>query len=177
MRRIVIIGNAGSGKSTLARRLGAALSLPVVHLDVLFWEPGWVEPEAEAFRERVAAAHLGDAWVSEGNYARRTFDLRLPRADVVIWMDTPRLVCLRRVVMRTAWQRRRADLAEGCEENIFRADFPEFLDFAWNFDRDRRAAIDAMRLQHGAAVPTVGLRNRAQVEAFLREATERLPIA
>jgi adenylate kinase family enzyme len=172
MRRIVILGNAGSGKSTLARRLGARLGLPVVHLDVLFWEPGWREPDAEAFRERVAAAHLGEAWISEGNYARRTFDLRLPRAELVIWMDTPRLVCIGRVLARTVWERRRPDLAEGCEENIFGADFPEFLAFTWNFDRDRRQAIEAARLGHGAATPMISLRNRSQVDAFLRHASE-----
>jgi len=177
MRRIVIIGNAGSGKSTLARRLGALLNLPVVHLDVLFWEPGWREPDPDAFRERVAAAHRGDAWVSEGNYARRTFDLRLPRAELVIWMDTPRLVCLRRVLARTAWRRPRADLAEGCKESLFGADFPEFLDFTWNFDRDRRPAIEARRRQAGAAAPMVSLRSRSQVEAFLREVAKGLPAA
>lgn len=84
MQRIVILGNGGSGKSTLARLLGERLDLPVVHLDKLFWEPGWAEPDAQQFRERVREAVAGDAWVCEGNYARRTFDLRLPRADLVI---------------------------------------------------------------------------------------------
>ena len=100
MQRIVILGNSGSGKSTLARTLGARLGLPVVHLDTLFWEAGWVEPDAETFRTRVRQAVAADAWVCEGNYARRTFDLRLPRADLIIWLDTPRLTCWRRVLLR-----------------------------------------------------------------------------
>ena len=62
MQRIVILGNAGSGKSTLAREIGQRLDVPVVRLDPLFWEPGWVEPDDEAFRERVRQAFAGDAW-------------------------------------------------------------------------------------------------------------------
>ena len=41
MKRIMIIGCGGAGKSTLARQLGEKLNLPVVHLDKLFWLPGW----------------------------------------------------------------------------------------------------------------------------------------
>jgi adenylate kinase family enzyme len=170
MRRIVILGNAGSGKSTLARRLGAKLGLPIVHLDLLFWEPGWLEADAEVFRERVAAAHVGDAWISEGNYARRTFDIRLPRAELVIWMDTPRLTCARRVILRTASGKWRPDLAAGCEENIFRGDFPEFLGFTWNFDRKSRPGIEARRLVDGPDVPVVRLRGRRETDEFVASA-------
>ena len=41
MERILIIGCGGAGKSTLARRLGEKTGLPVVHLDKLYWRPGW----------------------------------------------------------------------------------------------------------------------------------------
>jgi adenylate kinase family enzyme len=167
MRRIVILGNAGSGKSTLARRLGERLGLPVVHLDVLFWEPGWKEPDNEAFRARVRAGIAGDAWISEGNYLSRTFDLRLPRADQVIWMDTPRLTCLRRVIVRSALARPRADLAAGCEERLLDPEYLEFLTYTWNFDRKSRPRLEAARQAMAPDVPVVRLRGKRQIDAFL----------
>ncbi|UCR85167.1 P-loop NTPase family protein [Pseudomonas chlororaphis] len=166
MQRIVILGNAGSGKSTLARALGKRRNLPVVHLDRLFWEPGWVEPDAEQFRERVRAAVAPAAWVCEGNYARRTFDLRLPRADLIIWLDTPRLTCFTRVIIRSLMNRPRPDLAAGCTEKLDRT-FLTFLNFVWNFDRGYRPGIEAVRLAIGPQIPTLHLRGPRQITAFL----------
>ncbi|MGY4534402.1 adenylate kinase family enzyme [Pseudomonas sp. TE3786] len=168
MQRIVILGNAGSGKSTLARALGQRLGLPVVHLDKLFWQPGWVEPDAEQFRQRVREAVATDAWVCEGNYARRTFDLRLPRADLVIWLDTPRRTCLRRVLVRSALNRPRPDLPPGCSEKLDRA-FLTFLKFVWQFDQGYRAGIDAVRMAVNPQVPTLHLRDARAVAAFLQQ--------
>ncbi|HEX4197708.1 MAG TPA: hypothetical protein VHZ26_09715 [Caulobacteraceae bacterium] len=167
MRRIVILGNAGSGKSTLARRLGERLNLPVVHLDVLFWEPGWTEPDNDAFRARVRASMAGDAWISEGNYARRTFDLRLPRADLVIWLDTPRLTCIRRVILRSALARPRPDLAAGCKEGLLDPDFAEFLRYTWDYDRKSKPRIEAAREAIAPDVPVVHLHDKRETESFL----------
>ncbi|CAK9888747.1 MULTISPECIES: AAA family ATPase [Pseudomonas] len=166
MQRIVILGNAGSGKSTLARLLGKRLGLPVVHLDRLFWEPGWVEPDAEQYRARVREAVAQDTWVCEGNYARRTFDLRLPRADLVIWLDTPRLTCFMRVIKRSVMNRPRPDLPDGCSEKLDRA-FLTFLKFVWTFDRDYRPGIEGVREAIGPQVPVVHLRGSRQIAAFV----------
>ena len=43
MEKIVIIGSPGAGKSTFARKLGSILKIKVVHLDRVFWQPGWKE--------------------------------------------------------------------------------------------------------------------------------------
>ena len=56
-QRIVIVGCSGSGKSTLARKLGLLLGLPVVHLDVLHFFPGWKRASLAEFRARVTEAH------------------------------------------------------------------------------------------------------------------------
>ena len=46
MQRVMIVGQPGSGKSTLARRLGQLTGIPVVHIDTIHWQPGWVERSA-----------------------------------------------------------------------------------------------------------------------------------
>ncbi|GLO15841.1 topology modulation protein [Pseudomonas putida] len=173
MQRIMILGNAGSGKSTLARQIGARLGVSVVHLDTLFWEADWVEPDGETFRNRVRDAVAGDAWVCEGNYSRRTFDLRLPRADLVIWLDTPRLTCLKRVIVRSVLNKPRPDLPAGCTERLDRA-FLGFLRFVWTFDRGYRPGIEVNRQAIGPQVPVVHLRGGQQISAFL--ASFSLPV-
>jgi len=109
MQRIAIVGCSGGGKSTLARELGAALKLPVIHLDALFWKPGWVEGDANEFREAVEAAVAADRWICEGNFIRAS-GLRFQRADTIIWLELPRLVCLWRAFVRLADDRAKAKL-------------------------------------------------------------------
>lgn len=151
-QRIVILGRSGSGKSTLATRLGAELDLPVVHLDRLYWQPGWVGLDRASFRARLAEALAGDRWITDGNFSS-SLDLRLPRADLAVWFEVPRLVCIRRALGRV-WRhygRSRPDLAPGCPERIDWA----FLRYIWNFDRDTRPGIMAGIAEHGVRVPMV----------------------
>lgn len=171
-QRIVVLGNAGSGKSTLAREIGERLHLPVVHLDALFWGPGWSKPENEAFRSRVREAISRNGWICEGNYHRQTFDLRLPRADLIVWLNTPRVICLKRVALRSALNRPRPDLPDGCTERLD-AEFLSFLRYVWNFDRDRRPRIEAERLLRGPLVPVVNLRGIHQVSEFVNSLARR----
>jgi adenylate kinase family enzyme len=167
MQRIVILGNAGSGKSTLARLLGQHLGLSVVHLDKLFWEPNWTEPDAEQFRARVRESIAVDNWACEGNYARRTFDLRLPRADLIIWLDTPRLTCFARVLLRSFLNRPSPDRPVGCQEKLDR-EFLTFLKFVWSFDHGYRPGIEKVRLAVGPQIPVMHLRGNQQIAAFLK---------
>ncbi len=43
MQRVMIVGQPGSGKSALARKLGQRTGFPVIHIDTIHWQPGWVE--------------------------------------------------------------------------------------------------------------------------------------
>lgn len=83
MKRVLIIGPCGSGKSTLACELAPRMGLPLVHMDQLGWQAGWVETEKAELNARLAAAVAEDEWLIEGNYGS-TLAPRLERADTVI---------------------------------------------------------------------------------------------
>ena len=168
MKRIVIAGTAGSGKSALARRLGAQLRLPVIHLDALNWEPGWKPVGTETLRSRLTAAISGDAWITDGNYAAVTFDLRLPRADLFIWVERPMLQCMGRVLRRALKSHfhTKEDLACGCKER-FDGRFFQRIRYIANFERTNRPRIEAMRMKYGPNVPVTILRGDAAISAFL----------
>ena len=82
MQRVLVIGAGGAGKSTFAARLSRKYGLPLIHLDALYWQPGWVEPGKAEWLERVAQVVAQDRWVMDGNYGG-SLDLRLPRADTI----------------------------------------------------------------------------------------------
>jgi adenylate kinase family enzyme len=140
MRRIMVIGCAGAGKSTLARRLAERLALPLVALDSVFWKPGWVASPLAEFRETVARLAATPAWIMDGNYSN-TYDLRMPRAHIILWLDYSRWTCMRSVLARTArgYGRVRDGLPAGCPERIDM----EFFNYVWTFDRFHRPRIVA----------------------------------
>jgi adenylate kinase family enzyme len=170
MQRIVIVGCAGAGKSTLARRLGEQLGISVIHLDALQWQPGWEQLPLDIFRERLAEALSGDTWITDGNYALATFDLRLPRADLVIWVERPLLHCLGRVCRRALKSHfsPREHPASGCPERLDRR-FLGRLKFIVHFNRVNRPRIEAARQTYGPNVPVVVLRGDCQIARFLED--------
>lgn len=138
MRRVLVLGCPGAGKSTLARSLGEALSLPVVHLDKLWWKSGWINRTEGEFDALLDAVLLGEEWVIDGNYLR-TLPRRLERCDAVVLLDYPRRVCLLRALRRIlTWRgRTRPDMAADCPERLD----GEFVRWIWEFHRTQRPQV------------------------------------
>ena len=170
MRRILVIGSSGAGKSTLARRLAEHLDLPLIHLDREYWRPGWLEPPRAEWRRRVAELAARPEWVMDGNFSS-TWDIRFPRAEAVVWLDVPRLVCLASVVRRVLrnWGRTRPDLAPDCPE---RFDW-SFMKWIWRYPRDVRPktqrALEGLRPDQRVLV----LRSRAEFPALVADLEPR----
>jgi adenylate kinase family enzyme len=98
-RRIVVVGVTGSGKTTLAQQLAQRLGYPHVELDALHWDANWTMAPDDVFRDRIAQALGGLAWVTDGNYSKAR-DLTWGRADTIIWLDYPLVVNLWRLTRR-----------------------------------------------------------------------------
>jgi adenylate kinase family enzyme len=156
MHRIVVLGCAGVGKTTFARRLGERLAIPVICLDEI-WRPQWGPSDVPAFRAMLHEAHQGEAWVSDGNFAKATFDMRLPRADLVIWLERPRWICAWRVIARTFRKGERHRLA----------DVPKVLSYIWSFDAVNRRWIEDLLAEHGPHLSVVRLETPRAVERLL----------
>jgi adenylate kinase family enzyme len=165
VRRVVVLGSGGSGKSWLASELGRRTGLPVVHLDRIFWAPGWVERDTEEARAELREEVARDEWIIEGNFLNRLGAERLERADTVVFLDLPRLTCLRRALWRRLRNEERADLPEGCPESWD----PAFYRWIWNYPRADRP--EALALLHGVGATVHRLRTRREVDAWLAGAT------
>ena len=161
-RKTPVIGSGGAGKSTRAVRLGKVLGIGVVHLDRLYWRPGWrEEPRTEWTVRRLIRR---DAWIMDGNPGS-TLDLRLAAADAAIFLDLPRSLCIRRVVSRRRRYacRGRPDMAPGCPERLD----PEFLRYLWNYPAERRPGI-LQKLGRGSSEKTfIVLRSPGEVSRFV----------
>ena len=105
----------------------------------------------------IKQTHAGETWISDGNFAVATFDLRLPRATLVVWLDRPRLFCAWRAITRV--------FRPGEDHRICR--LVKVLRFIWNFDRINRPLIEAQRIAHGPNVPVCRLSNDREIAAFL----------
>lgn len=165
MRRVLVIGSGGAGKSTFAARLAERTGLPLVHLDALYWRPGWTETPRDEWDAEVERLLAGERWILDGNYGR-TLARRLEACDTVVFLDLPRTLCLRRAVERRIrfHGRSRPDMREGCPERLSW----EFLRWIWRYPAERRpgilARLAALRPDQRAVI----LRSPAEVDDFLR---------
>ncbi len=164
----MVTGLAGAGKSTFSRALSAKTGLPLIHLDVHFWNPGWVEPSEDDWREKQQGLLTSDEWIVDGNY-QATLDLRLERANTIVFLDTPWWVCAGRAFVRGI-RKRPVDfqLPDGCGESAYRR-LREEWSLVWRIWRAHRSEreLELRTLSRHDDVALYVLRSKRAARDFL----------
>lgn len=171
MKRVMVIGCCGAGKSTFSKRLHSILGLELIHLDQYYWKPNWIETKAEEWRKKVHELAAKPEWIIDGNYGG-TMDIRMEKADTIIFLDYPTLSCLWRITKRIQKYkgRTRPDMPEGCHE---RYDL-EFYHYVATYNLRRKKKHYRQLEQHKESKQTLVLKNDEACEDFLRSLEKKI---
>lgn len=161
VKRVAVVGSGGAGKTTFAAELSRRTGLTLVHLDHLYWKPGWVETPRDEWRAVQEQRLNADEWIVDGNYSD-TFDIRFERADTIIILAPSRSRCISRVLRRTLLNHGRSVQAKGCPERI---DW-KFLKWVWRYPQNSRPLLDVAIREYGGALRLIELRTPREVTKF-----------
>lgn len=168
LNRVLVIGCSGGGKSTLAQRLSTTMDINYISIDRdVRWMPGWKAREASERRTIVEKLIRDKRWIMDGTYPS-SFDIRLPRTDLVLWVSVPRHVALISVYKRAYkyYGTTRSDMAEGCVEQLPDS---EFLSYIWNFNKITAPIVVRQLELHRPDVPVLVLNSRRAMDLLANQ--------
>ena len=158
MKKIIVIGCPGSGKSTVSRALHNKTSIPLYHLDMMYWNADKTTVEKSVFLERLSAVLEKDEWIIDGNYGA-TMELRMAECDTVIFLDYPLEVCLGGIKERRGKPRSDMPWIETEED-------AEFIEFIKSYNEQQRPKVFEL-LEKYSDKNIIILGSREQADAFL----------
>jgi hypothetical protein len=166
-RRVVVVGSRGSGRGRVARLLAERFALPLVEIEAdrqrfmagAVSQAGW--------REAVATMATASDWIICGNDVP-TLDLRVARADWLIWVDLPLSTCALAVIRRALRGRAVAkrELASGLPPR-----WPSLRDL-FSFPTEVAPRLMAMIERERRNRTIFILRSRGEIERFLARLPE-----
>ena len=132
--KIILVGNSGSGKSWTSKRIAEITGYPLFHLDKEHWRPNMVmAPRAERVARQQEIVS-GEKWIIDGNFDS-TMEIRFAAADLIIFFDLNRLVCISGVIKRN--KIKRTDMPDYWEEpKLFGKEFFDFCKWIWNYRKN-----------------------------------------
>ncbi len=172
-RRILVIGCSGGGKTTFTKKLSTMLNLPTIHLDTHFWRSGWTSPPRVEWRKTVEQLVEQEQWIMDGTFDS-TFDLRFPKADLIIILKQPKLLCLWRAFIRMLTYRNedhRPDLPEGCPEKFDLS----FYHYIWTYNRVHNPIFEENIDRFQKRESTIFLHGDKQIKSFIDALPHKIP--
>jgi adenylate kinase family enzyme len=162
--RIIVVGNSGSGKSFLSKELSAITGLPLIHLDVEYWRPDWEKTPKDEWIKKQSEFVSREKWIIDGNY-NSSMELRFEAADLAIFLDINRLVCLYSVFKRHG--SKRSDLPQYLEEKLD-GEFFQFCKWIWGFSKKGKPTIMNLHKKYPDK-PFIVIKSRKQIKILLGE--------
>ena len=168
MNKIIVIGPGGAGKSEMSRRLRDILNLPLYHLDNIFWKEDKTHVTRDEFDVKLSELLSKDKWIIDGDYSR-TYEIRMGKADTIIFLDYPLDVCLKGVESRIG--KPRPDIP--WEEESFD---PEFKQWIIDWFKDKRPAVLSLIEKYRNTKNVIVLHNREEGDNYLTDLHNRYRI-
>lgn len=129
IKKIVVFGRPGSGKSEFAHKLSHIKQLPVYHLDKYYFTEGWKKRDYKEFMRDQYEILSKKEWIIDGNCIQ-SLEMRAQYADLIIYFDIPRLICLWRMFKRVFHKNTDVDdRADGCREQVRL----KLINYMWKF--------------------------------------------
>lgn len=164
--RVMVVGCSGGGKSTLSAKLANRFGLEYqsIDRDVRFL-PQWRQRDKDEQHIILQQLAARDRWVMDGSNPS-TFEMRLRRTDLVIWVRMPRFLCFYGVAQRLLRNYGRVQplMPAGCPERLPGRDF---LDYIWNFEKESAPIFIRNFDLFGPQVPVLVLKSRWDVARLL----------
>jgi adenylate kinase family enzyme len=169
-KKIAVVGCAGSGKTHLAFALHKKLQIPLYHLDQYYWLPDWERVQLDKFKIAHDSLCDKDSWIIEGSYVK-FFPYRAQQADVIIYTDLPRYLCMWYVLKRswTHWGEVIPGNPEGCKQRILSWKFVGFLQWVWTFNKRYRNMILDILDQQRVTKKVYVLKSFQEMDDFVRK--------
>lgn len=147
-KKIMIFGRPGSGKTTFSHWLSQKTSLSLYHLDKYFFTDNWEERKYIEFLEIQQNFVKQNSWIIDGN-STRSFEMRWSQADLLIYFNYPKCLCLYRILKRyfcpnTIFD----DRPNNCPERIS----IKLLTYMWNFEKRIDNTISILKERYPDAV-------------------------
>ncbi|MFJ5228821.1 topology modulation protein [Kitasatospora sp. NPDC088391] len=162
MDRIAIMGCGGSGKTVVGRQLAELINAPLTHLDGVYYDADWNPLPQEKFAALQEDLVARPRWVIDGNYAS-TLPIRLKRADTVIFLDIPPVVCLLGILQRR-WRYRGG---QHTSQGVFDRITWSFVRYILGYRRQMRPKVRALIAEHAGHARVVTLTSRRAARRFV----------
>ncbi len=158
MNKIIVIGCPGSGKSTFSRELHQKTSIPLYHLDMMYWNANKTTVERSIFLERLSSVIQKTRWIIDGNYGS-TMEMRVAACDTVIFLDYPLDICLAGIKERIGKPRSDMPWTETEEDT-------EFIEFIKSYNEQQKPKVLTL-LEKYDGKNIVILTSRGEANEFL----------